>query len=251
MRIAVIADIHGNDLALEAVLADIAAHGIGDVVNLGDYLSGPLNAARTADILMERTFPSICGNHDRWLTTRAPADMNSWDRFSHADLAPRHLDWLRSLPPTLVYREDILLCHGTPASDTTYWLEDLTAEGVLHMSSRKRIEELAGDQDFPVILCGHTHIPRAVRLADGRLIVNPGSVGCPGYDDDEPVFHKVETGSPDASYAVLEKTGRERAGTAWTVNFHRVRYDNLAMAKLAAERGHAEWANALSTGWLD
>ena len=54
MKIAVIADIHGNDLALEAVLADIAAQGIDDVVNLGDHFSGPLNAARTADILIAR-----------------------------------------------------------------------------------------------------------------------------------------------------------------------------------------------------
>ncbi|OJF92522.1 metallophosphoesterase family protein [Pararhizobium antarcticum] len=251
MRIAVIADIHGNDLALYAVLKDIAAQGISEVVNLGDHLSGPLNAARTADMLMAQDFPSIRGNHDRWLTTRAPVEMNTWDSFSHAELEPRHLDWLRALPPTLLYRDEILLCHGTPSSDTTYWLEDLTPQGVLHMSARQRIEDLAGDQDVAVILCGHTHIPRAVRLADGRLIVNPGSVGCPGYDDDEPVFHKVETGSPDASYAVIEKTGGERTGTAWTVSFRRVRYDNLAMSRLAGERGHGEWQRALSTGWLD
>ena len=75
------------------------------------------------------------------------------------------------------------------------------------MSARRRIESFAAGIDFPVILCGHTHIPRAVRLADGRLIVNPGSVGCPGYDDDEPVSHKVETGSPDACYAILSKVG--------------------------------------------
>ncbi len=250
MRIAVIADIHGNDLALQAVLADIAKQGIAEVVNLGDHLSGPLNAARTADILIERDFPSIRGNHDRWLTTLAPGDMNSWDQFSHAQLHPRHLDWLRTLPPTLIYRDEILLCHGTPSSDTTYWLEDLTADGIVHMSSRQRMETLAGDWDFPVILCGHTHIPRAVRLAGGHLIVNPGSVGCPGYDDDMPVFHKVETGTPDASYAILEKTGDANGGDAWNVSFHRVRYDNRAMARLAAERGHAEWASALSTGWL-
>ena len=73
MKIAAIADIHGNDLALEAVLADIAAHGIEEVVNLGDHLSGPLNAGRTADILMARDFPSVRGNHDRWLITVDPA----------------------------------------------------------------------------------------------------------------------------------------------------------------------------------
>ena len=65
MRFAAIADVHGNIAALEAVLADIAALGITDVVNLGDHVSGPLEAARTADLLMARDFPSIRGDQDR------------------------------------------------------------------------------------------------------------------------------------------------------------------------------------------
>ncbi|MDO9415980.1 metallophosphoesterase family protein [Pararhizobium sp.] len=245
MKIAVIADIHGNDLALEAVLADMAAEGISEAVNLGDHLSGPLNAARTADLLMARDFPSIRGNHDRWLIERDPAAMGSWDRAAHAELQPAHLEWLRTLPPTLVYRDEILLCHGTPGSDTTYWLDDLTPNGTVHLSSRSRIESLAGNATAPVILCGHTHIARVVHLADGRMVINPGSVGCPGYDDDEPVFHKVETGSPLASYAILSKT-------AWgfDVTFRKVAYDHMAMSRLAAARGFPEFASALATGWV-
>jgi putative phosphoesterase len=245
MKIAVIADIHGNDLALEAVLADIAAQGIDDVVNLGDHLSGPMNAARTADILMARDFPSIRGNHDRWLVSLEPAKMGLSDSMAHAELQPHHLDWLRALPATLVHRQELFLCHATPQDDLTYWLEDLTPEGVVHMSGRERIERFAAGIDFPVILCAHTHIPRAVRLADGRLIVNPGSVGCPGYDDDEPVFHKVETGSPDASYAILEKVNGR-----WNATFRRVTYDHMAMSNLARSRGRIAWANALATGWV-
>lgn len=71
MRIAVISDIHGNDLALEAVLADIDAQGIDEIVNLGDHLSGPLNAARTAEILIDRGTAAIQGNHDRYLVMTA------------------------------------------------------------------------------------------------------------------------------------------------------------------------------------
>ena len=52
MRLAAIADVHGNYLALEAVLADIRAQGIGEIVNLGDMASGPLDARRTMDALM-------------------------------------------------------------------------------------------------------------------------------------------------------------------------------------------------------
>lgn len=85
MRIAVISDIHGNDLALEAVLADIDAQGIDEIVNLGDHLSGPLNAARTAEILIGRRTAAIRGNHDRYLLTLGPARMGLSDRSAHDD----------------------------------------------------------------------------------------------------------------------------------------------------------------------
>ncbi|WP_075288661.1 metallophosphoesterase family protein [Pararhizobium arenae] len=246
MRIAVIADIHGNDLALEAVLADIDRQGIDDVVNLGDHLSGPLNAARTADLLMTRNFPSVLGNHDRYLISKFPAAMGASDRAAFDQLSKDHLEWLRGLRPTLVHHDEILLCHGTPDSDETYWLEDLTPDGVVHMADRRTIERRLGHADFPVIVCAHTHIPRMIRLPKGPLVVNPGSVGCPGYDDDVPVPHQVENGTPDASYAILEKS----AGN-WQVSFRRVGYDHRAMASLAAQRGRAEWASALGSGWLD
>ena len=65
MKFAAIADVHGNAVALEAVLADIAALGMNDIVNLGDHLSGPLEPRRTADLLMARDLVSIRGDQDR------------------------------------------------------------------------------------------------------------------------------------------------------------------------------------------
>ena len=65
MKLAVISDIHGNLPALDAVLADIAAHRVEQIVNLGDILSGPLWAADTADRLMALALPTIAGNHER------------------------------------------------------------------------------------------------------------------------------------------------------------------------------------------
>ncbi len=245
MRIAAIADIHGNDLALEAVLADIEAQAIATVVNLGDHLSGALNAARTADILIARNFASIRGNHDRWLIEKRPAEMGEWDRTARAQLAARHFEWLASLPETRVVADQLFLCHGTPHSDTTYWLDDIAPGGTMRISARERIEAFAAGIDFPVILCGHTHIARCVTLADGRLVVNPGSVGCPAYDDDEPVPHTVETGSPHARYAILEK-----GPGGWNVDFRLVAYDHMAMSQLAAERNMASYASALRSGWL-
>jgi putative phosphoesterase len=246
MRIAVIADIHGNDLALEAVLKDIYSRGIRQIVNLGDHLSGALNAARTADILMSRAdIACISGNHDRWLIEKHPGTMGSWDSMALAELEARHFNWLAQLPPTRVAEEKVFLCHGTPGADTDYWLDAPSPDGVMQLSPVERIESHANGVDYPVLLCGHTHIARAVRLRDGRLVVNPGSVGSPAYDDDEPVPHKVEAGTPHARYAVIEmREGR------WDVSFHLVDYDHMAMARLAKSRDQHAWASALETGWL-
>ena len=64
MRFAAIADVHGNYLALDAVLSDIRAQGIGDIVHLGDMASGPLGARRTMDRLMALDAVHVLGNHD-------------------------------------------------------------------------------------------------------------------------------------------------------------------------------------------
>ena len=92
MRFAAIADVHGNYLALEAVIADIRAQGIDEIVNLGDMASGPLDARRTMDILMALDAVHVRGNHDRYLIDRPPETMGSWDRPAHAQLDASHLD---------------------------------------------------------------------------------------------------------------------------------------------------------------
>lgn len=245
MRFAAIADVHGNCLALEAVLADIRVMGIAEVVNLGDHLSGPLEAARSADLLIDRNFPSIRGNHDRYLVEQQPAELGASDKAAYSQLKSAHLDWLRKLPPTLVYRNEIFLCHGTPCSDTTYWMETVTEDAVVHATPIEDVEREAVGIDYPVILCGHTHIPRVVKLRDGRLVVNPGSVGCPGYIDETPVHHIMQTGTPDACYAILERNDNR-----WSVSFRYVPYDHMAMASMALSNGRPEWASALATGWV-
>jgi diadenosine tetraphosphatase ApaH/serine/threonine PP2A family protein phosphatase len=245
MRFAAIADVHGNYLALEAVIADIRAQGIDEIVNLGDMASGPLDARRTMDILMALDAVHIRGNHDRWLIDRPPEQMGSWDRPAHAQLDASHLDWIRALPPTRVFRDRVFLCHATPADDNTYWLEMVLADGTVRMSPIEAIEPAAAGITQSLILCAHTHIARAVRLSDGRLIVNPGSVGSPGYRDIHPSPHVVEAGTPDARYAILEWVGG-----AWRATFRHVPYDHDAMAALALRNGHPELASALATGWI-
>ena len=246
MRIAAIADIHGNAGALLAVLADIDRRGTDGVVNLGDHASGPLEAARTLDILMARPMPAIRGNHDRWLIEQTPDAMGPSDIAAHRQLSPRHLDWLTELPSTCWISEEVLACHGTPTSDTDYWLEQVSPGGHVHMAPASWIEAQADGIAAQVMLCGHTHTPRCVRLRDGRLVINPGSVGCPGYTDDVPVAHVVQVGTPLASYAILQ-----RKGGTWSVEFHLVPYDHDAAARLAAEANRLDWAAALATGWVD
>jgi diadenosine tetraphosphatase ApaH/serine/threonine PP2A family protein phosphatase len=113
------------------------------------------------------------------------------------------------------------------------------------MSSLDVIEKHAQGITQSLILCAHTHLARAVRLRDGRLIVNPGSVGSPGYRDVHPFPHVVEAGTPDARYAILELLE-----VGWDVTFRHVPYDHDAMAALARQNGQAELASALATGWI-
>jgi diadenosine tetraphosphatase ApaH/serine/threonine PP2A family protein phosphatase len=245
MRFAAIADVHGNYLALEAVLADIRAHDISDIVNLGDMASGPLDARRTMEMLMALDAVHVLGNHDRWLIDRPVEKMGSWDRPAYAQLEAVHLDWLRTVPATQIFRGQAFLCHATPADDNVYWLEAVMPDGSVRMAPLEAIEKEAEGISQPLILCGHTHIARAVRLSDGRMIVNPGSVGSPGFSYHVPYPHLIEAGTPDARYAILELTSGN-----WSVTFRHVPYDNNAMALLAQRNGDPEFASALATGWV-
>lgn len=246
MRLAVIADIHGNDLALQAVFADIAAQHIDDIVNLGDCFSGPLEAGKVAARLTALDIPTVRGNHDRYLIEQSPDAMWPSDRIAHGEMLPGHLDWIRALPVTHVHRGEFFMCHATPQDDSRYWLEDVLEDGTVRRKLLVEIEALAHGIEQPVILFGHSHLPAVLRLSDGRLMVNPGSVGCPGYDDVSPYPHKMEAGHPLASYAIVEKSA-----DGYAVTFRNVPYDHMAMSRLAESYGRPQWASALATGRLE
>jgi putative phosphoesterase len=242
MRIAVIADIHGNLRALEAVQADLREQAPDLVVNLGDHVSGPLQAAATAEAIMAESWVNIRGNHDRRLVHQAPHAMRASDRAAHEQISDRHRAWLRKLPAAHEIEGGILLCHGTPASDTAYLLENANENG-RYIASSEEIRERLGAVSASLLLCGHTHIPRAIKLG-GMLIVNPGSVGLQAYEDDDPIRHYMENGSPHARYGLLD-----RSGSDWRVSFVAVEYDWLAASKEAAAGNRPDWACALATGY--
>ena len=160
-------------------------------------------------------------------------------------------DWLRSLPATLRWQPDMLLCHGTPQSDTQYFLETV-ANGRTRMASAAELAQRMGEESTRLIACGHTHVPRVLQTASGQTLVNPGSVGLPAYDDDQPEPHVVETGSPHARYAIVERLPHhaDLPHSGWNVALHAVPYDHESMARLAERNGRPDWAHALRTGTI-
>ena len=120
------------------------------------------------------------------------------------------------------------------AEERQHVLDDqLTSEYDVLSMPRESIEAAAAGYDHPVLLCGHTHVPRTMRLADGRLLVNPGTVGLPFL-----------LGSPDARYAILER----REG-AWSVEHIAIPYDRGPAQQQAIALGHPGFAKAIETGW--
>jgi predicted phosphodiesterase len=244
MRLAILSDIHGNVLALEAVRADLARRGVDAVINLGDCVSGPLWPKEAAELLMETRWPTIRGNHDRWVAERPLEDLGASDAHARRELDARQREWLGTLPPTLALDGGVFACHARPDKDTLYLLEDAEGGRLLRSPVADIAARLAG-VEARLVLCGHSHQQAALRLPDGRWVVNPGSVGCPAFGDPDPPGHASEAGSPSARYAVVE-LGGENVQT----DLISVAYDHDAAARRAEANGQPGWAAALATGYV-
>lgn len=244
MRIAALSDIHGNLSALDAALEDIGRRGADLIVNLGDIVSGPLLPRETAERLMALDLPTIRGNHERQLLDPDREAMGASDRYAAENLSQAQKRWLEALPTSLQLTDEVFLCHATPASDVACYLEDIR-EGELVPASLADIEERSKPCAAPLILCGHTHIPRVARLSGGQIVVNPGSVGIQAYVGHHPIPHILELGSPHARYAIVE-----RAAQGWIVEQFAIPYDWETAAKLAQRNGSSGWSRALRTGFI-
>lgn len=246
MRLAILANIHGNLAALEAVLDDLGRRGTIDLtVNLGDCVSGPLWPADTCRLLMDRGWPAVRGNHDRAVAFDDVAGMWSSDAFAHAALTTDQRAWLGALPFLTEFAPGVTAFHGRPENDNRYTLDDIIGGRLVAAPAAKVLMRLGTfAREARLILCGHSHQPRQLQIEGGALVVNPGSVGCPAYDDPGGIPHVSETGSPHARYAIADI----RSGTI-NVDFLAVTYDHAASAKQAADNGRAEWSHALATGF--
>lgn len=243
MRIAALSDVHGNLLALDAVLADVAAQSVDLTVNLGDLLSGAVRPRETAERLMQLGLPTVAGNHERQLLTYDRARMGASDRLAHDAIDDTHRAWLAGLPLTMQPTDGVLAFHGSPTDDLVYLLETVDPDGARPATEAEVLERLGGAADVPLLLSGHTHLQRSMRLPTGALVVNPGSVGWPAYDDDHPHPHVMEAGTPHARYAIADD-----AGGAWAVEFRAVDYDWDRAAADAEANGRPDVAGQLRTG---
>ena len=230
-RLAALSDIHGNAVALEAVLADIGRERPDAILVGGDLvLNGPdpVAVVETLRALADDGALVIQGNTDiavadfdyaaafPWMTDGVPDAIQDAAEWAHDTLGPERIDWLRRLPAERRWRAEdgtlVLVCHASPGSQTAGFDQSL--------DPAVTTERLA-QTDARVIACGHTHLPE-VRDLGWKLIVNDGSAGY------------VFDGDPTASWALIELAeGEPRA------EIRRTTFDTLAVANAISARGLA------------
>jgi predicted phosphodiesterase len=214
MRVAALADIHGNIHALEAVLADPRCSGADLVVVLGDVIAGPF-PAETFDrvAVLGGRAKVLLGNADR-LVLDEDTEVSRWRR---ERLGPERVAAARQWPATFVLAVDglgeVCCCHATPTNDEAVLTQltpaDACAAALSGISER-------------VVVAGHTHV-QFDRVVDGYRFVNVGSVGWP-YE-----------GRPGAYWALLGPD----------VELLRTEYDVEAAAAAIRTSGHPGAANRL------
>ncbi|NOZ76831.1 MAG: metallophosphoesterase family protein [Euryarchaeota archaeon] len=209
MKVAVIADVHSNLVALEAVLSEL---GDVPVIHCGDLVGYNPWPNEVVDAMRARGIISVMGNHDRAVVTRETDWFNPTAarviRWTAETLTPGNLEYLKYLPQA-VREEGYYMVHGSP-------LRPIEEYVYPDYSPRVLAEYLdMGGRD--VLILGHTHVPFALRLGE-RLILNPGSVGQP------------RDGDPRAAYALLD-TGKREA------EIKRVEYDVGAVELAIQEAG--------------
>ena len=197
MRLALISDLHANELALEAVLADADGAGYDQLICLGDVATlGPRPDAVLAR-LQDLGCACILGNHDEFMLDRglihtyseSPLIVASVEATRDA-LPAGAIAFIRTFERTLAL-DDVFLFHGTPRSN----LEDLLAT-----TPPERVDEMLDGKRANVLAGGHTHL-QMLRQHRGMSIVNVGSLGMP--------FREYAAGGPPAimpraEYAIVD-----------------------------------------------
>lgn len=232
MRLAIVADIHGNAQALTAVLADSAQNGVDRVLSLGDNIGYGPEPEEVVCILRQHKVASVMGNHELALVNRdysyrLHAVAKDSLRLTRALLSPESLAWLAALPPVLA-EENFRLVHGCPPQSMTAYLYNPTAS---------RLQRLFATYPERFCFAGHTHdlacyaqieqriLRRELQAAsfilepEARYLLLPGSVGQPR---DSLNWH--------AKYMLWDQA-------AHTITVRAVAYDVQTTIRLLGERG--------------
>ncbi len=232
MRIAILADIHGNLAALEAALGRATELKVDRVVVAGDIVVGAPDSLKCWERVKALGCPVLRGNHERYVfdlgTERAKPEWSSrqfgpvqWAAAQLGDVKRREL---AALPMTLRIEgaEELLIVHGSARNDT-----DL----IFPYTSDAEIAPMFAGCAEKWIVRGHNHYA-GVRLWGERRIVTTGSVGLP------------LDGTVKAQFAVMERSGG--SGSDWSVEHHAVAYDVGATLRRAKESGYVETAGPIA-----
>jgi putative phosphoesterase len=241
VRIGLLSDVHGNDVALAAVVHDLEPLEPDVVVSLGDVAQGGAQPAAVLDRVRSLGARTVMGNSDAFLLeiptdspeplTEQQLEVREW---TLAQLSPEHVSFMRSFEPTVALTaagHRIVCFHGSPASYDDVLLAEWPG-ATLAPYEGQEADLLAG---------GHTHTQWS-RVLDGALFLNPGSVGL-AYDRHRPGDLRL---APVAEYALVFA---DELGLS--VEFRRVPYslDAVREAVLASGRPNAnehaaEWGGA-------
>ena len=180
MRIGLLGDIHGNHLALRAVLSCATREKVQRLIITGDLVGYYFWAQEVLELLNSWDCVIVRGNHEQMLSTMRvdPRKINEIEakygcghRLAFESLTATQLNWLENLPISLEINDGscrILLSHGAPWNIDQYIYPDTQYDLLARCAS--------SDHDFVVL--GHTHHPFHRRI-NATTIVNPGSVGQP------------------------------------------------------------------------
>lgn len=240
MRIALIADIHGNRVALDAILDDMATEWVDQTICLGDVVAFGPQPAEVMARLCEIGCPVVMGDTDTSLLwPEAPAAdetlrrLQDIERWARERLTPAERDVLTSFPPTLTValapNVSLLCYHGSPRSFKDRIMATTGADELDRMLDGAVAQFYAG---------GHTHLQMVRRHRDA-LLLNPGSVGL-AYDRvPSPDLPASAVRNPLwGEYAILTSV-RNRL----SLDLRRVPFDVRALLQSARDNGmpHADW----------
>ncbi len=240
MRIALIADIHGNLVAFNTILDDIAHEGVDRIVCLGDVAAFGPQPEEVVARLREIGCPVVMGDADTTLLTpEAPAadelfrHLQEIDTWALARLSPTDRAYIAAFQSTLSIPLDgdhgdaSLLCyHGSPLS---------FKDPIRSTTSDDELARMLAGFDAHIYAGGHTHI-QLLRRYGTALVLNPGSVGL-AYDRTPAPGVSVRN-PPWGEYGILSV-----AGSSLSVDLRRVPFDVAAFKRAAREKEmpYAEW----------